>query len=90
MPKRLSDREYICPGCGHIGRAAIKLRGSNGMERLLWYLLLIPGPLYSYWRRTGKQVECAMCQDPHPVLIDSKLGELMLKNQVEAKLNKKP
>lgn len=82
---RLSKEDYICPDCGAIGRAERKIRGSAAIERLLWYTLLLPGPLYSYWRRSGDKFECASCKSTFVVPLDSKLGEVMLKNKLEGK-----
>lgn len=90
MARRLSNDEYICPTCGHMGRAALQLRGSSIVERLLWLLLIVPGPLYSYWRRQGGQVECAGCGDSHIVKVDSKLGLVMLENKLRGAEKRKP
>jgi hypothetical protein len=57
------------------------------MERFMWYALLVPGPLYSIWRRSSKQVECPGCQSQHLVPLDSKLGVLMLENKLREKKN---
>ena len=85
MAQKLTKEEYICPDCGHIGRGAIPLRGSAVLERILWYVLLIPGPLYSFWRRSGNEIECPDCQNPLLVPLESKLGIVMLENQLKKK-----
>ncbi len=82
MARILSDDEYICQDCGYMGRANVKLRGSGAVEKLLWCLLIIPGPFYTYWRRTGSQVECAGCRTGHIVNLDTKLGQVMLENKL--------
>lgn len=90
MSRRLSNEEYICQDCGYMGRAALKLRGSAIVERLLWCLLIIPGPFYSYWRRQGGEVECAGCADGYIVKVDSKLGMVMLENKLRGSEKRKP
>jgi DNA-directed RNA polymerase subunit RPC12/RpoP len=85
MSKKLTKEDYICPDCGHIGPGGIFLRGSGTVERLLWYALLIPGPFYSLWRRTSRQIECANCRGKHLVSLDSKLGATMLENKLRGR-----
>lgn len=34
------------------------------MEVLIWSVLLLPGPIYSYWRRTGVSKNCPNCDMP--------------------------
>ena len=90
MARKLSTEEYICQDCGYMGRAAVKLRGSGIVEKLLWCILIIPGPLYSYWRRQGGEVECAGCADGYIVKVDSKLGLVMLENKLRGVDKRKP
>lgn len=85
MGKNLTKEEFICSDCGHIGRAVVVLRGSDVVERFLWYALLLPGPLYSYWRRIDKERECTQCKRRHVVPIDSALGAMMLENHLKKK-----
>jgi hypothetical protein len=54
--------KYICKHCGYEGEAKRKKRGSRGVEILLWSTLLLPGPLYTLWRMTGKSKECPNCE----------------------------
>lgn len=82
MGRLLTDEEYICQNCGYMGRANVKLRGSAIVEKLLWCLLLIPGPLYSWWRRQDRQLECAGCKTGPLVNLDTKLGQVMLENKL--------
>ncbi len=90
MARRLSKDEYICQSCGYMGRAALSLRGSSIVEKLLWCILIIPGPLYSYWRQQGGDVSCAGCSDSHIVKLDSKLGQVMLENKLRGDEKRKP
>lgn len=52
---------YICTHCGWEGETKRQLRGSKAVEVLIWSVLLLPGPLYSFWRRTGRSKECPHC-----------------------------
>ena len=85
MNQKLTEKEFICPDCDHIGHAAVRLRGSAAVERFMWYALLFPGPIYSFWRRSAKQIECPGCRGQNLVPLDSKLGTVMLENRLREK-----
>lgn len=85
MAHQLTKEDYICPECGHIGHGARRIRGSAAIERLLWYTLLVPGPFYSWWRRTGKRVACPGCGGENLVPLDSTLGAALLEKRLRAK-----
>ena len=53
----------ICLQCGHVGLPGREKRGSAGMELLIWSTVIIPGPFYSVWRRTGPRRACAACKN---------------------------
>jgi hypothetical protein len=68
----------ICTQCGYEGRAKKTLRGSRGMEIFIWTMLLIPGPLYSVWRRVGLKRRCPNCGKVAMVSPRSHEGKLAL------------
>jgi hypothetical protein len=67
---------YICTHCGWEGERKSKLRGSKTVEMLIWSILVVPGPFYSVWRRTGKSSACPHCQMPAIVKLSSDAGWL--------------
>src|SRR4051812_23680357 len=67
---------YICTHCGWEGDRKRRLRGSKTMEVMIWSVLFFPGPIYSVWRRTGKQDTCPNCQLPGLVKLNSDAGWL--------------
>ena len=67
---------YICTHCGWEGERKKRLRGSKMVSNLLWWTLLIPGPIYSMWRHSGRQKECPHCSLPMLVKISSDAGQL--------------
>lgn len=67
---------YICTQCGWEGERKKELRGSRMVETLLWSVLLLPGPLYSIWRRTGRSKQCPHCGVPMLVKLTSDAGWL--------------
>ena len=50
------------------------LRGSKMVEMLIWSILVVPGPIYSFWRRTGRSTQCPHCHFPVLVKLDSADG----------------
>ena len=68
--------EWVCKACGWEGTRKKLLRGSKGMEIFIWSVLMVPGPLYSIWRRTGKSNDCRHCGLPMLVPLDSDIGQL--------------
>lgn len=50
-----------CPNCGYEGKAKRIIRGSIGVEILLWCLFLIPGLIYSIWRSFSRYTGCPKC-----------------------------
>ena len=51
----------VCPGCGSTKAAPAGPRGRLAIELLLWTCLLVPGALYSRWRRRARPPSCAAC-----------------------------
>ncbi|MFZ4125321.1 MAG: hypothetical protein ACOYJ2_04535 [Rickettsiales bacterium] len=70
---------YICKHCGYEGEAKRQKRGSRGVEIFLWSTLLLPGPLYTIWRMTGKSKECPNCERQGFVKSSSDEGYLVKK-----------
>jgi hypothetical protein len=51
----------ICKNCGtaFIGQRA--LPGNGWIELVLWLAYLVPGLIYSIWRRSSRKPTCASC-----------------------------
>ena len=85
----------ICTYCGWEGEAKRRLRGSKTVEVLIYSTVLFPGPLYSIWRRMGREKNCPHCGLPGLVKTTSDAGWLarrkfdielgLLQPKVEAK-----
>lgn len=69
-------RQYICPKCHHVGKAAGKKRGSGKAEFMGWMMFPLGVP-YTLWRIFCKQPICRACG--HEILIDltSPVGECL-------------
>jgi hypothetical protein len=50
----------VCMKCRSVDRVETVAPGSPATELLLW-LLVIPGPVYSWWRWKNKRPICAVC-----------------------------
>lgn len=71
-------REFACKDCGHIGTpdGYGQLRGNFLMSALLW-TFVIPGMIYSIWRRCGKGT-CPKCGGTSFASLNSEFGKLAL------------
>jgi hypothetical protein len=68
---RKSKKPMYCLKCGATGRALEKMRGSMGVELVLWLCFLLPGLIYSAWRHAGRFWACANCGSPDVIPADS-------------------
>ena len=82
------EGEYICTQCRHIGDRELCSKGKTSVEVILWLLFLVPGLIYSIWRRTGRYCACPNCGNPSMVPLGSPLGKHLLteKQQVKTKV----
>ena len=62
---KLSAKKKImqirCPNCKYEGQGKFIIKGSFGMEVVLWLCFLVPGIIYSVWRVTTKRFGCPQC-----------------------------
>jgi hypothetical protein len=76
MPAELNMPEpFICRKCGHIGPQELIRKGKLSIEIILWLLFIVPGLIYSIWRRTGRYFACKQCGTHHIVPLESPLGK---------------
>ena len=62
----------------HIGPLELNKKGTLFIEIILWLLFIIPGLMYSIWRRTGRWFACKECGTHHIVPLSSPLGRDVL------------
>ena len=72
------SREFVCKDCRHLGvpEGYGKLRGNFLVASILW-IFVVPGIIYSIWRRTGKG-SCAKCASTSLASLDSDYGKIAL------------
>ena len=87
--ERKMEGEYICMHCRTIGDRELYRKGKTVVEVILWLFFLLPGLIYSIWRRTGRYYACSNCGTPGMIPIGSPMGKHLLseKQQVKTKLN---
>ena len=72
-----------CMDCGEDFKPPLKgaLRGSTVIEVVLWLCYIVPGVIYSIWRRSGSfKSECPMCHSSKVVPIGSRAALAHIKS----------
>ncbi|MFA7278614.1 MAG: hypothetical protein WC100_00800 [Sterolibacterium sp.] len=64
----------ICSNCGSRSGAQSKVRGSIGIEIVLWLCLIVPGIIYSLWRMNTRHSVCAACGQPSLIPVSTPRG----------------
>jgi len=64
-------KKYVCMECGCQRDPVNAKRGLLIIELLMWLLYILPGVIYSIWRRVRKQQVCPNCGNPSVVLTSS-------------------
>ena len=75
------NQQMICSNCGHIGSAKGAVKGSMGIEIVLWLFFIIPGVIYSLWRGSSRHKVCSVCASGNLIPIDSPNGRRLLEAQ---------
>ncbi len=68
----------ICENCFYLGHPKTIVKGSTGVELLLWISFIVPGIIYSTWRRNTRYEVCPKCESPSMVLAGSPSGKNLL------------
>ena len=79
----------ICTRCLDKVLPVVAEKGSIAIEVILWLFMLLPGLLYSVWRRTNRSKVCPSCASPDLVPYQSErakeiLGELKWHDLIES------
>lgn len=64
----------ICKQCGTVHDGARNLPGNGWIELVLWLAYLVPGLIYSIWRRSKSRLTCGACGSRDLVPLDSPVG----------------
>lgn len=60
---------YFCPRCNTTSSHAV-LKGQGWVEAVLYLFYLVPGIIYSVWRRSSPPDACPACRTPGLVRVD--------------------
>lgn len=63
----------VCKSCGNAG-SRIDTPGSVAVELVLWLCFIVPGLIYSLWRRSAQRDVCDRCGSPDIVPLDTPIG----------------
>ena len=64
-----SDESNICTYCGYRGYPILAPSGHIFFEVVLWLCYIVPGIIYSIWRRVRPKEICPECK--HPSMISA-------------------
>ncbi len=67
--------------CGHVGIIKRSIKGSGGVEFVLYLFFIIPGIIYSVWRRSGNDEVCAICKSSELISLKSQEAQNFLNKQ---------
>lgn len=65
------SKTLVCPQCGYIGNSKSAIKGSGGVELLLWLFFIIPGLIYSVWRSSSRHPVCPKCGNDNMIPSDT-------------------
>lgn len=68
----------ICKQCGTLNETGDSLPGSGWIELVLWLCYIVPGLVYSIWRRTKRNAACAACSSRELVQVGTPVGSQLL------------
>lgn len=74
----MSGEDYICAHCGFMGSPVRVNRGHIYIEIFMWFCLVVPGVIYSVWRRIRKKGVCPECLNPEMISIYSQKARRMM------------
>lgn len=64
----------ICKQCGTVHDGSVNLPGSGWIELVLWLAYMVPGLIYSIWRRSKRKPTCRSCGGRELVPLYSPIG----------------
>ena len=71
-------KTLICTQCGFIGQPSHATKGSGLIEVVLWLTFIIPGIIYSIWRRSSPSQVCSKCKSQTLIPVDAPKAKKIL------------
>lgn len=78
-PERATG-SHICGRCGFVSGPKARVRGDHVTEFLLLCLGIIPGIIYSIWRRSDVGLTCPHCGSQEVIPVNSPRGQKLLRD----------
>jgi hypothetical protein len=75
------DKEIVCLQCQYKGKPKTITPGSMILELGAWLIMILPGLIYSLWRKLAQYKGCPICQSKQVVPLDSPVGRKMFPPQ---------
>lgn len=71
-------KTLVCTQCGHVGIPTQSTRGNGLIELVLWLTFIVPGIIYSIWRRSSPPQTCPKCKAQALIPVDSPRAKKIL------------
>ena len=78
--KAAEKNRQICTQCHTVSSPEFTPRGSRWIELILWCCYLLPGLIYSIWRRAGHKdnIVCPKCLGKTMIPVDTPRGQQLM------------
>jgi len=80
----MRNKHIFCCNCGYEGKPKKETPGSLIIETLLWFMMLVPGLIYSIWRMSSKFHKCPHCNSKNILPSDSPMAKQVKKSMLIA------
>lgn len=74
----------ICKHCGHLGEPNTATPGSLFLELILWLCFIVPGLIYTVWRKSSQYDACRKCGSRDVVPTDTPIGHRLMRETGQA------
>src|ERR1700674_4740151 len=81
-PDDLKLLDY-CPHCGTVAIPLYRKSGSTFAEVFLWLFFLVPGIIYTIWRKSTERFVCPSCEQTGTIPVDSPVAQAALKAKAD-------
>lgn len=68
----------VCTQCGNISKPKLGVKGNGLIEIILWLFFIVPGIIYSIWRRSGQKNVCEKCKSDQVIPVDTPRAKKIL------------
>lgn len=77
---KTTSNSYVCKNCGYVGSQIKHVKGSFIIEIGLWFLMILPGFLYTIWRLASTAMVCPECKEDTMIKASSPIGQQIIIN----------